>query len=205
MVRAVWLVFRRSWVRIPARSWIFSMDLFLTLSAKTSVYCRVCCCILSSKPENLLPLHGVSFQLVRTWPHNAFLWASEEHTVSRYQLSRYLFGGTDYLFVRTSGYPDWQNQHSLQPYSEWIHNVVSVFVVVINRYTALNFLPHKLILVATFCLLGFSGQTMIQCCRNNAKNVVGRIPKNKCCTLWGRKRQLSTTMSILWCAASDIL
>ena len=32
--KSVWLVFRRSWVQIPARSRIFSMDLFLTLSTK---------------------------------------------------------------------------------------------------------------------------------------------------------------------------
>ena len=33
---SVWLVFRRSWVRIPVRSrFFFSMDLFLTLSAKS--------------------------------------------------------------------------------------------------------------------------------------------------------------------------
>ena len=30
--KSVWLAFRRSWVRIPAGSRIFSMDLFLTLS-----------------------------------------------------------------------------------------------------------------------------------------------------------------------------
>ena len=35
--KSVWLVFRRSWVQIPAGSRIFFLELFLTLSTKTSL------------------------------------------------------------------------------------------------------------------------------------------------------------------------
>ena len=39
--KSIWLVFRRSWFWIPAGSWIFSVDLFLTLSTKTSSFMTV--------------------------------------------------------------------------------------------------------------------------------------------------------------------